>query len=358
MTNNLAVPILIVHKGNQEYLHICLKQAHYSNPNSRIILLGDESNKNCLPFVEWYNVHDYYTHASKFEKIYRHFSCNPFEYERFAFSRWFAINDFMKEQHLEQLFVNDSDVLIFTDFEKDVEHNIAMKNYDFIRAMPGDQHSIFFYSQDVLQKFCNYIMSIFENEQLMNKLAEMVNMPDWCAIPKNIKRVQNPDALLINNWDFAANPLSDMTVQYWFIQDNKSIKYFDYATNDVAGRLINTQMEDDKYICMGRIINVVYINGLPFAYNKRLNKLVQLHTMHFQGWKKELMGTFATYDKPKEYKKPVFTLSELVDIYYMPNIGKKKLNLLQKLRIEIILLFFAADKKRKKNIKKILKVIK
>ena len=37
----------------------------------------------------------------------------------------------LKKNNLEQLFVNDSDVLIFTNFDKDEPHKTTMLQYDF-----------------------------------------------------------------------------------------------------------------------------------------------------------------------------------------------------------------------------------
>lgn len=306
--------IIVVHKGNPDYLHTCLKQAHFSNPNSRIILLGDESNKNCLPFVEWYDINDFTNQAKKFESIYRHMSVNAEEYERFALSKWFSINEFMIAQKLEKVFINDSDVLIYTDFSQDKEHYNEIKDYDLTVSNPYGQETMFFHSQKALQGFCDYIISVYEDEKIMSDLAQIYASVDFCRIYKNQPKVENK-GLMYKEQDFELAPVSDMTMIRWYTADTKSLKYFDYANNDVDNKLVLTSMQEPEYVKMGDIINIIFVDKKPFAYNKNMGRFVQLHTLHFQGSRKQLMPKYATFDKDDQWEQPAFDCRDIAYIF-------------------------------------------
>jgi hypothetical protein len=67
------IPIFFVHFGNPFYLKYTLKQASFFNPQTKVYLLGDESN-NKYSFVNHINMGDYFEGATAFEKIYKHMS--------------------------------------------------------------------------------------------------------------------------------------------------------------------------------------------------------------------------------------------------------------------------------------------
>ena len=57
MDNKLA--LIFTHKGSSAYLWYCLEQAKKTNPEARIILLGDEANKPYDSSIEHYLISDY-----------------------------------------------------------------------------------------------------------------------------------------------------------------------------------------------------------------------------------------------------------------------------------------------------------
>ncbi len=66
-----APPIVILHRGDPYYLKYCLYQAHYTNPDSTVFLLGDESNQR-YKGIKHYLISDYWEKAAQFTPVYQH----------------------------------------------------------------------------------------------------------------------------------------------------------------------------------------------------------------------------------------------------------------------------------------------
>lgn len=74
--NNSRNPIIFCHYGNSDYLEYTLRQVKLTNPNNRVILLGDEKNKSIaeIAHVEHYLFKDYANGIENltFESVYEH----------------------------------------------------------------------------------------------------------------------------------------------------------------------------------------------------------------------------------------------------------------------------------------------
>lgn len=62
-------PIILIHRGDSFYLAHTIAQARSSNPDSRLILLGDRSNSFYLG-VEHHRYVDYFDEAREFAKLF------------------------------------------------------------------------------------------------------------------------------------------------------------------------------------------------------------------------------------------------------------------------------------------------
>ena len=75
----MNLPIILFHIGNQEYVHLCLKQSiKYGN---KVHILTDNKNNFNYSNVTSVNYRDYSNNLKKFEKIYKHFSTNSYQLE-------------------------------------------------------------------------------------------------------------------------------------------------------------------------------------------------------------------------------------------------------------------------------------
>lgn len=116
----MSLPIIIIHEGNPFYLSTCIHHAKVYNPNSTIYLLGDKSNRHLADKQIIHEfITDYFIQAEAFAPLYRHYTTNPYHYNLFCFQRWFMLREFMEAKKLEQIFVCESDELLFCDVEKE-----------------------------------------------------------------------------------------------------------------------------------------------------------------------------------------------------------------------------------------------
>ena len=83
----MSFPIVFIHTGYSDYMEYSLRQAKHTNPDTEIILLGDDVNDR-FPFVTHVNIKDYFNGASEFAKIYKHYSTNPYSYNSRVSSEW------------------------------------------------------------------------------------------------------------------------------------------------------------------------------------------------------------------------------------------------------------------------------
>jgi len=122
------VTIFYVHRGNPFYLKYSLAQTRERFPHAQIVLLGDESNRNLVRFVEYHPLEGYSLAARDFAGQYVHLSPNLVEFELFCIQRWFFVEEFVRLHGVEgPLVYLDSDVLVYENvFEELVQKNMAL----------------------------------------------------------------------------------------------------------------------------------------------------------------------------------------------------------------------------------------
>ena len=113
-----SLPIIFIHRSNSDHLKYSLAQAHRSNPQSTIFLLGDPSN-DVYNFVEHRPMTEYSRDAAEFQKIYKHYSTHGVDFELICFQRWFILREFLVTYSIPQCLYLDSDIMLYTDVTKD-----------------------------------------------------------------------------------------------------------------------------------------------------------------------------------------------------------------------------------------------
>lgn len=117
----MPIPIVFVHRGGlpfigDRFLRIALRQAQLASPLNQIFLMTDY-RRPWLPGINQVRLGDLGNPAGTFQKSYRHASSNYRRYERFCFSRWFYVREFMKQRGIERACVLDSDIMLFSPIE-------------------------------------------------------------------------------------------------------------------------------------------------------------------------------------------------------------------------------------------------
>lgn len=164
--------IIFVHKTNPYYLYAALRQAKNSNPDNRIILLGDKTN-NKYDFVEHYNIENYMDSARRFEKVYQHHSPNSFNFELFCFQRWFVIRDFIERElgtNMDFLYC-DTDFLLFDNISKDFT---TWSQYDMTICRTGTPCCTYF-NIGIIEKFTDFIYKRYSTKDGLEMISSYVN---------------------------------------------------------------------------------------------------------------------------------------------------------------------------------------
>ncbi len=173
--NSYSLPIIFIHYGDSDYLKYTLRSAKVFNSNSRVILLGDESNE----FYTYLGIeHFYFKDYSNspeirlFEKVYKFIAGSEHgktEWTHFVFRRWFHVFEFIQSQEIEQFWTFDSDNLIFVNLEK---FSINLTKYDCTEQCNGSCMNGFVGSQKVVKGYIDTINNLFTDTEYLKKQAK------------------------------------------------------------------------------------------------------------------------------------------------------------------------------------------
>lgn len=289
----MAYPIIVLHCGNQPYLADCLNQAKFSNPSSRVILLGDSSNKDVPGGIEHHHISEYYSEMSKeLRLIYKHLSSNGRDYELFCILRWFVILDFILKNKIDKFLHVDSDCLLYANLENEFEFIKEVEKVEM--AVPGYMGAwyVFFNQVKTLQNFCDFIMNKYRDKEFMQQLE--LKYHDYIINKKG--------------------GVCDMTLFELFLKSG-IVSFLDIS-NEVGGLRVHQNISNsDGMIMNGNIQNIVFINNQPHSISTT-GKLVRFTQLHFQGYAKTLMKDFTSYNGEFENGCPRYTISSLRYIYF------------------------------------------
>lgn len=261
----MSLPIIFIHQGNSSSLLYTLWQAQQTNPNSRIILLGDWANVHYrwLLGIEHYPIESYTTDAHHALKNYIHMSTNGESFEWFCIARWFILHQFLNAQpEIDRCVYLDSDVLVYDSLElpanKLSRFGMTMVSYS--------AHTNFINDIKFLGEFCSFVQRHYDEAELRLWLHDHYN-----------KFIDVADA----------GGISDMTFFHKFRSENP----------DRVGTLVDPIGQDEQvytfderldseaggYELKDGLKNIFWINRVPYCKHLSTNKLVKFYTLHFQG---------------------------------------------------------------------------
>lgn len=260
--------IIFVHRKNPYYLYASLRQARCSNPNSRIILLGDSTN-NKYNFVEHYNIEDYSNSAKRFEKIYRHHSPNNFEFELFCFQRWFIIRDFVeKELGANTGFLYcDTDFLLFDDISNDLK---TWSQYDMTICRTGTPCCTYF-NVGIIEKFTDLIYGRYSTEEGLKLISSYV------IKLRGEKRKYG---------------ISDMTA--FSVYKNLHSERVLRVDIPINGTCYCHNINDpvDGFVMKGKYMKIIHENGLYYGFLTTGGGEIRFKGLHLQGRAKKIIYKF------------------------------------------------------------------
>ncbi|MDF2681172.1 MAG: hypothetical protein K0R47_2362 [Brevibacillus sp.] len=248
----MSLPIVFIHRGDDDYLGYALAQAKWSNPNSPILLLGKTINQQ---FAQNGIIHvmidDYMETAVNFAKVYKHIHYMPYEYNLFCFQRWFILRDFMRHHNIPKCCYLDSDVMLYTDVNQPQFETFSM---EFVWTN--------FVEIQRLERFCAFVTTHFENLALFGQVVAFAH--------KTLDHVR-----------FGMPLITDMVLGVMYLKQFPGYRmthglYHDAFFDGNIQQSYMTESLDGK--------KKVYLkDGILYCKERQTNRDLKLYTLHFQG---------------------------------------------------------------------------
>jgi hypothetical protein len=271
------IPIVIIHRGDSEYLPATIFQLRYSNPKCAIHLLGDDGNTRYRQLVSHHKISDYNDSAEKFKTVYKHFSTNGYEFELVCIQRWYILNEFLKKNKIERCLYIDSDVLVYCDVTS-AQKGLAK----FGMTVSGiSAHTNFVNSPALLDEFCNFVTALYTDSKAEQNLQDEFN---------SFVKVHG------------GGGISDMTMFTKFREHRPgsigdiSIPQKDNSVFDITLDTLQDYESENGFK------KVSWKAGYPVVVSKGLNTSITFNTLHFQGVCKRKIYNYITLDETGKLK--------------------------------------------------------
>ncbi|MGM0440068.1 MAG: hypothetical protein ACQEP8_03025 [Chlamydiota bacterium] len=275
----LSKAIFFIHRSPfPVYLWRAIESARFFNPDISIFLLCDNYkdipthfHKLSIEILEFQNLET--SDHRRFIENYQHISGNPFEYERFCFSRWFYLSAAMEKFKINSALHLDSDCLLFDSFDALEEQ---LHPWKVALSEGGGPHCT--YIKGSLKGLIDLINGRFADE---NYLAEKRKLMEQAA--QENRRVF----------------LCDMNILSEYV-DNSS-KAVDYTTLTLP-KVIEQNMNLLQGFKGRRRSKRVYwkvYRGMLLPYLKRQvdGQLIPAYALHYKGGAKRRIKSFNPYVK-------------------------------------------------------------
>lgn len=286
-----AISVLFVGRYMDEsielaYMNESLGQAKKSG--NEVWLLGQSHHLADKHFF----LENYQAYARQFDEVYVHMTSNAERFERMAFRRWFIIQEFMEKEEVDRVFLCENDVLLFANISE-VLHEITGSAL----SIPEQLHELDWcvsghaalWTLEDISRFCKFSLDFYQNQ--LHRLQKKWKWHQSTGTPGGI---------------------CDMTLLYLFWKENNYIRNL----NAVIGEgFFDHNISDDKNEFLGeyardwlRIKKIRSRKGYFEAYNKKLNKWVKCHSLHFSGSAKRFLPMYLTSSKKSDLSRKAKTL--------------------------------------------------
>ena len=169
------VTLIFTHFGYSSYLEHTLSCARMTNPNARLVMLGDRDNYDVAVKYGWEHF-NYESFTSEFHarfiRAFRHVQGkkhkpikNGRDWLRYVFERWFFIAGFIENEAINRFWHFDSDTMVLQDlqsYERDltwVDFTVQCNN----TCLNGLVSSI------VVSEYCEHICDLLEDSEFIAK---------------------------------------------------------------------------------------------------------------------------------------------------------------------------------------------
>lgn len=267
----MTIPVVFIHRGNQDYLKLALKQA--TRRNQDVVLIGDDSNKT-LP-CKHYRFQDYWD--ERLNAIYRHMTFNHAEFTLQNMGRWLVLGRWMEENGVMKAWHFDTDVMVYCNVQGiDYGESIAALQIPRKGLPAGASASghASYWTLAGIESFCNSMYRMMTGHRGLSLLQVKWG---WHLLTAT------------------AGGICDMTLLWaWALDRNvmNNAKVIDGATFE-HNINVSENLLQDEYRMKDGIKEITMIKGLPHGWHNDKRKHIRFDAIHFQGHSKPLMKEYA-----------------------------------------------------------------
>lgn len=185
--------IVVVHRGFNRALELCLRQVRKTNPAARVFWIGDDrdgAERAQALGVEFRSLDEpaLSDGIAEFKRIYLGRSKNRPALTEFCCKRWIYVRNLMRAERLTSCLALDSDVLLFCDATEE-----AKRFQDFTATFTRwddaprlTPHCNFIGSLAGLEEFCDFLFEVYRDSALFQELERKLAKFRWGKTPKRV----------------------------------------------------------------------------------------------------------------------------------------------------------------------------
>ena len=181
----MPAPILFIHYGPAHYLKWALEVARRTNPEKRIVLLGDPSNRRFarrgVEFIDFETLR-VGEKEREFQKVFQviqgerhrfHKHAGIEVWLKFVFRRWFLIEAFLSAEKIDSFWTFDSDTLVLSQL---APRENRFRNVDSTTQCRGNCLNGWVRSADLVAGYTSCILALFRDEKYLDSQRQRLLM--------------------------------------------------------------------------------------------------------------------------------------------------------------------------------------
>lgn len=270
-----------MHRGDSFYLAHTIAQARQSNPDSKIILLGDRSNA-FYSGVEHHYYDDYFETAREFTKkyVYDFFPTYQYPWILFCHQKYFFLNEFCNKHSIKKYLIIDTDVLIYDRIEPYFDYFSKYKITVSGNPNSNEAQASFTLVLDhsIIQRLCDIYNNLFSTsaEELRKRygfecFTEMFGLNELLKhYPDDVKNTFDSETDFHFNHSVESDSRFEYENKFLKIYWNNNLPYFKNIETGVTLKSPHIHFHGKgKY----RMKNILKISSLKISLEHLLNRV-------------------------------------------------------------------------------------
>lgn len=180
-----AAPVIFIHYGPASYLRQTLGCARKANPDKRIVLLGDKSNRRfATGAAEFFPFEEFSSGAkhARFRKVFQVIQGERHRFTKhggmdvwleFVFRRWFLIEDFLVREQIDSFWTFDSDTLLLAPLGP---REARFYDVEATTQCRGECLNGWVGSADLVARYTSCILDLFGDKKFLDAQRERLKI--------------------------------------------------------------------------------------------------------------------------------------------------------------------------------------